>query len=65
VGDRYYVIADGTLEAIENGIATRTMSRGDGFGEIALLRVIPRTATVCALGRRASSPWAEHRSSRP
>src|SRR5205085_6812983 len=48
-GDRYYAIAAGTVEVLEDGHPTRTMSRGEGFGEIALLRDVPRTATVCAL----------------
>jgi MFS family permease len=48
VGDRYYLIAEGQLDAFENGVYQGTMVPGEGFGEIALLREIPRTATVRA-----------------
>jgi MFS family permease len=47
-GDRFYVIADGEAEVIGDGRLIRTMRRGDGFGEIALLHDTVRTTTVRA-----------------
>ncbi len=47
-GDAYYAIAAGELDALQDGHFLRRCGRGDGIGEIALLRAIPRTATVIA-----------------
>jgi hypothetical protein len=47
-GDAYYAIAAGEFDAAQDGRFLRRCGRGEGVGEIALLRDIPRTATVTA-----------------
>jgi MFS family permease len=49
LGDRFYVIESGSLAATFQGRPLSTMGPGECFGEIALLRDVPRTATVTAV----------------
>jgi MFS family permease len=46
-GDRFYIVGDGELD-IDAGGRHTTAHKADYFGEIALLRDVPRTATVKA-----------------
>ncbi len=47
-GDRWYAIADGTVEIQQGGHHLRELGRGDAMGEIALLHGSPRTASAIA-----------------
>lgn len=48
VGDRFYIVEFGRTTATHHGEVLSSQGPGDPFGEIALLRDVPRTATVTA-----------------
>jgi MFS family permease len=46
--DSYYAIAAGEFDVVQDGRLLRHCGRGEGVGEIALLRAVPRTASIVA-----------------
>ena len=58
-GDTFYAVCDGSFDITSHGAHVRTAERGAGFGEVALLANVPRTATIIA--NRAGSLLAIHR----
>ena len=52
-GDRYYVVDEGEAAVYVDDRLVRTQGAGEGFGEIALIRDVPRTASI-----RARTPMA-------
>jgi hypothetical protein len=48
-GDRYHIVREGRVQVSQAGRVVRECGPGEGLGEIALLRRVPRTASVRAL----------------
>jgi MFS family permease len=55
-GDEFFMIETGSYDVLIGGKKVRVLGAGDSFGEIALLRDTPRTATI--RGREAGRLWS-------
>lgn len=49
-GSQYLIVTQGEVEVSQGGRPIRRLGPGTGVGEISLIRNVPRTATVTALG---------------
>jgi hypothetical protein len=48
-GNHYFVIVDGEFSVTKDGEIVNHLDSGQSFGEVALLRDVPRTSTVTAM----------------
>ena len=49
IGDRFYVVETGSVAVDQAGVVIARLGPGQAFGELALIRDIPRTASVVAV----------------
>lgn len=53
-GDEYLIVSSGEIEVSQGGRSLQRLGPGSGVGEISLLRDVPRTASVRAVGHVAA-----------
>jgi CRP-like cAMP-binding protein len=60
-GNLFYIVENGKLAVIRNGVKKTILQRGDNFGDMAILTDYPRRATIKTI--EESSLWGIERSS--